>query len=88
MQPSNPVKPQQPLLRDAVVQALEHYFLQLGEQSVEHLYDFVLAEVEAPLFETVLRYVEGNQTKAAKILGLSRGTLRKKLRHYHLEQDT
>ena len=49
-----------------------------------NLYGLVIAEFEVPILETVLRYVEGNQTKAAKILGLSRGTLRKKLQHYKI----
>jgi len=43
-----------------------------------------LAEVEPPLLMVVLKQVRGNQTKAAKMLGLSRGTLRKKLKIYCL----
>ena len=45
----------------------------------------VLAEVEQPLFETVMRHTEGNQTRAAAILGISRSTLRKKLSIYGLD---
>jgi len=48
------------------------------------LYDLVLAEVEAPLLEVTLTYVQGNQSKAAELLGLNRGTLRKKLKQYDL----
>jgi len=33
----------------------------------------------------VLRYTQGNQSKAAEILGISRGTLRKKLKTYSIE---
>ena len=44
--------------------------------------DMVLAEVEAPLLETVMRYTRDNQTKASIVLGLNRGTLRKKLKQY------
>ena len=47
-----------------------------------HLYDLVLREVEEPLFRAVLDYAEGNQSRAADILGINRGTLRKKLKNY------
>jgi two-component system nitrogen regulation response regulator GlnG len=43
------------------------------------LYDRILAEVERPLFRLALSAVRGNQLKAAKLLGLNRNTLRKKL---------
>ena len=36
------------------------------------------------LLEIVMQFTRGNQTKAAAILGLNRGTLRKKLRQYGL----
>jgi Fis family transcriptional regulator len=36
-------------------------------------------EVERPMIESVLEHTQGNQSAAASILGISRGTLRKKL---------
>ena len=48
------------------------------------VYDHVLGEVEPPLFEAVLDYTRGNQSRAAEILGLNRATLRKKLKQYEL----
>lgn len=73
-------------LRASVETALHNYFAQLGEATIPtNLYELVLAEVEAPLLEVVLRQTRGNQTKAAKMLGLSRGTLRKKLKQYNLD---
>ncbi len=75
--------PQQPL-KTCVAQALENYFSQLEGNSPSNLYELVLAEVESPLFEVVLQQTRGNQTKAAKLLGISRGTLRKKLKQYDL----
>ena len=51
---------------------------------VTDVYNLVLSEVEAPLLETVMNYVKGNQTKASELLGLNRGTLRKKLKQYDL----
>lgn len=69
-------------LRDSVEQALQNYFDQLDGQDVDGVYDMVLAEVEIPLLETVMRYTGDNQTKASAVLGLNRGTLRKKLKQY------
>ncbi|MFZ5724597.1 MAG: DNA-binding transcriptional regulator Fis [Pseudomonadota bacterium] len=71
-------------LRDAVDQAVANYFRQLGEEEVVNVYDMVLAEVEAPLLARVLEFTRGNQTQAAIVLGLNRGTLRKKLKQYKL----
>lgn len=75
----------QPLLRDSVQMALTNYFMRLEGQSVTALYEMVLQEVELPLLETVMDHVKGNQSKAARLLGLNRGTLRKKLKTYGLE---
>jgi len=72
-------------LRTSVEHALQNYFSQLGDTTPNNLYELVLAEVEAPLLEVVLRQTRGNQTKAAQMLGLSRGTLRKKLKQYNLD---
>ena len=67
-----------------VERAVEAYFDDLdGEQATE-LYKLVLDEVEAPLLRSVMRHAAGNQSRAAAILGLSRGTLRKKLKQYGL----
>src|SRR5579883_2905441 len=69
-------------LHDSVRQALESYFVQLKGQAPNNLYELVLAEVEVPLIEAVMEYTKGNQSRAAILLGLSRGTLRKKLKIY------
>ncbi|OZG71401.1 Fis family transcriptional regulator [Hahella sp. CCB-MM4] len=71
-------------LRDSVEQALENYFTQLDGAPVKDVYNMVLSEVEAPLLEQVLKYTRNNQTKASVLLGLNRGTLRKKLKQYGL----
>jgi|SRR5690606_24762940 len=71
-------------LRGCVEQAMENYFKHLDGQSVSNVYDMVMAEVEAPLMEVVLKYTRHNQTRAAQVLGLNRGTLRKKLKQYGL----
>ncbi|MFZ5757214.1 MAG: DNA-binding transcriptional regulator Fis [Pseudomonadota bacterium] len=71
-------------LRDAADQAVANYFRQLGDENVTGVYDLVLAEIEAPLLARVLEFTRGNQTQAAIVLGLNRGTLRKKLKQYKL----
>lgn len=71
-------------LREAVDAAMRRYFAHLDGESVTDLYAMVLAEVEAPLLASVMDYVNGNQTRAAELLGLNRGTLRKKLKQYAL----
>jgi Fis family transcriptional regulator len=76
-QNSNP-KP----LRNSVKQALNNFLKQLDGQDPDDLYELVLAEVEAPLLEEVMTYTRGNQTRAATMLGINRGTLRKKLKKY------
>lgn len=71
-------------LRDSVEKSLHNYFNQLDGASVKEVYQLVLSEVEAPLLEQVMKYVRNNQTKASVMLGLNRGTLRKKLKQYGL----
>ena len=72
-------------LRDYVRTAVNNYLSQLKDHTVSGLYHMVIAEVERPLLEAVLRHVGNNQTKAAEILGISRSTLRKKLAKYNLD---
>jgi len=84
-----PVQQPQPVaqgqsLRGCVEQAVDNYFKHLDGQDVSNVYEMVLAEVEAPLLEIVLKYTRHNQTRAAQVLGLNRGTLRKKLKQYGL----
>lgn len=71
-------------LRESVRLSLKNYFAQLDGQHPANLYDLVLAEVEKPLIEMVLQLTAHNQSKTAKMLGLSRGTLRKKMAIYDL----
>jgi Fis family transcriptional regulator len=79
-----PTEPGSRSLRQHVEVTVEAYFAQLDGQMVTEVYDMVLQEVEAPLLEAVLRYTRNNQTQASTVLGLNRGTLRKKLKRYGL----
>lgn len=72
-------------LRNAVRDAVENYFEELDGHPTSGLYRMVIEEVEAPLLEIVLRYAGGNLSKAAELLGINRGTLRKKLKQHNLE---
>ncbi len=72
-------------LRECVRDALTQYFRQLDGYDACDLFDLVMSEVEAPLLESVMEYTRGNLTRAATILGINRGTLRKKLKQYNLD---
>jgi Fis family transcriptional regulator len=69
-------------LRENVTQILKHYFANLKGEEPKHVYDFFLDEVEEPILNIVMKYTKNNQSEAARILGLSRGTLRTKLKKY------
>lgn len=65
-------------------EALRSYLNSLNGHKPAELYQLVMGEVEKPLFKTVMDFTGGNQSQAAEILGINRGTLRKKLKNYKL----
>lgn len=71
-------------ISQSVRQAMERYFQDLDGEAPAAIYDMVLACVEKPLLEVVLVHTQGNQTRAAELLGLNRNTLRKKMKSYGL----
>jgi Fis family transcriptional regulator len=71
-------------LRDSVAEAMQRYFADLDGQDTSDLYKLVMAEVEPPLLRAAMNYTRQNQSRTAEILGLNRGTLRKKLKQYDL----
>ena len=81
--PSRRERRKQPIRR-SVTSAIELYLDDMNGHEVTDLYHVVLSEVEPALLDVVMNYVEGNQTEAARMLGVSRGTLRKKLKLYGL----
>jgi len=71
-------------LRDCIATAMVNYFHHLDGHEPDNLYQMVLQEMEEPLLRAVLEYTRSNQSRAAIMLGLNRGTLRKKLKQYNL----
>ena len=71
-------------LRESAAKSMARYFSDLDGQSTTDLYALVLAEVDPPLLEAVMKYSRHNQSRAAAMLGLNRATLRKKLKQYDL----
>jgi len=72
-------------LRECIATAMEDYFHHLDGHEPENLYNMVLQEMEEPLLRAVLDYTRSNQSRAAIMLGLNRGTLRKKMKQYNLD---
>lgn len=72
-------------LRDHVRASLRRYLEHMDGHEIRDLYDLVIREVEAPMLELVLESVKGNQSAAARILGMSRSTLRKKIKIHDLD---
>ena len=75
---------QPPPLKESAHISITHFLTELDGEHCTDLHDMVMAQVEAPLLEAVMAHVKQNQSKAAAMLGLNRGTLRKKLRQYDL----
>ncbi len=71
-------------IQECVQESMETYFANLDGEGTNELYKMVISEVEQPLLRVVLKHTRGNQTRAAEILGINRGTLRKKLKMYDL----
>ncbi|MFA6302216.1 MAG: helix-turn-helix domain-containing protein [Legionella sp.] len=71
-------------LSHQVVNAVKSYLASVsGSKDANlNLYQLIVEEVEAPLFRTVMELTRYNQSKAARVLGVSRGTLRTKLKRY------
>lgn len=71
-------------LRSIVTEIMKHYFSNLRGEEPKNIYDFFLEEIEEPLLMVVMKYVRDNQSEAARILGVSRGTLRTMLKKFDM----
>lgn len=69
-------------LQDLVYNLVSSFLAENKNKSIDGLYEMILAEIEPPLLQAVMEKRRGNQLQAAKMLGISRGTIRKKLNQY------
>ena len=75
-----------PPLSECVRRSIENYFRELDGHQAGEVYELVLSEIEPPLLRVVLRETRCNLTRAAEVLGLTRATLRKKLKKHKLNK--
>jgi len=80
IKPKSKIK--KPALKEKVAVILDDYFANLKDEKPTYVYNLVLHEVELPLIQAVMKYTNNNQSWSAEILGLNRGTFRKKLHLY------
>lgn len=76
--------PKTPSISECIEKHLAQYFRDLDGQDAHDVYNMVLTQVEKPMLVYVMQRCEGNQSKAAEMLGLNRNTLRKKLSQHGL----
>ena len=72
-------------LSSTVRKVMRQYFKDLDGEKCSGIYDMVVQAVEKPMLEVVMNQAQGNQTRAAQLLGLNRNTLRKKLKQHDLD---
>lgn len=71
-------------LKQVMDETVYNYFSILGHEQPMNIYPAFLREIERPLLEALIIYTDFSQIKMAEILGISIGTLRKKLKKYRL----
>lgn len=71
-------------LRQHVQKTISRYLQDMGNTAPENLYQMLLAEIEPPLIEEILKCTGGNQSRAADMLGITRNTLRTKMQRYSI----
>ena len=71
-------------LRQHVQKTISRYLQDMGNTTPENLYQMLLAEIEPPLIEEILKRTGGNQSRAAGMLGITRNTLRTKMQRYSI----
>lgn len=72
-------------LRQHVQTTVSRYLQDMGNTVPENLYQMLLAEIEPPLIEEILKCTGGNQSRAAGMLGITRNTLRSKMQRYSIK---
>jgi len=72
-------------LREYVRRVAQDYLADMDNTDPENLYQLFVNTVESPLIEEVLKKTAGNQSHAARILGITRNTLRSKMRQHGIQ---
>jgi Fis family transcriptional regulator len=74
-------------LQDYVREVINLYYREMSRNNdvPSVMYAKIMEEVEHQLILSTMKFTEFNQSKAAEILNLNRGTFRKKLAHYGIE---
>lgn len=85
---STPTTEQAPVLDKTLLACLDLYFDHLGDQKPHPIHEMVIQAIEPPLFRYALDKCQGNLSKTADLLGLSRNTLRKKLSLYQIKLES
>jgi len=76
-------------LQEVIEKYLKHYFDLHGDiLPIKGLYACLIKEMERPLIEETLRRLKGNQFQAAKLLGINRNTLRRKIQDLSISLET
>jgi DNA-binding NtrC family response regulator len=65
-------------------QALSPIFEQIVRDCRGHIYDCLLSGLEKTILSEVLKHVNHNQVKASQILGISRNTLRERMKRFDI----
>lgn len=73
-------------LEDIVEAKISRFLDQMGSffHENDNLHHIIMRRVEKPLLRQVMKRTGGNQVHAARILGINRNTLRKKIKIYDL----
>jgi len=71
-------------LKELVRKQIDQYFDELDGEIPQDLYDLVVGQVEHALLDAALAQSNNNQSKAAEMLGISRGTLRTRMKLFGL----
>ncbi len=72
-------------VENCIVAELEKYFQALGNEQASGVHRMVMQQAERAVIQCVMDHVQGNQSHASEVLGISRGTLRRKLRELGIE---
>ena len=67
-----------------IKKSLDTYFVNVGDENITGLHGMVIDTVERTLIADILERTDGNQSLAAKLLGINRNTLRAKMKLFKL----